>query len=197
MGILRRVFGRREIYSELSEEMRAHLEEKVEELVSEGMPRKDAEAAARREFGNLGLIEEDGRAAWRWELIEDFWSDVKYGMRGLRKNLGFTVVGRLTIAIGIGGDAAVFSVVDAGMVRPLRYPNSQELVALRQDAPGAGGLTTFVDGLRLSASMYFTYSEENRSFQAMGGWAPGSANVTGGGEPEQVDTIAVTDGGLE
>jgi predicted permease len=197
MGILRRVFGRREIYSELSEEMRAHLDEKVEELVEGGMSRKDAEAAARREFGNLGMIEEDGRAAWRWELIEDFWADVKYGMRGLRKNLGFTVVALLTIAIGIGANAAVFSVVDAVMLRPLRYPNSQELVALRQNAPGAGGLTTFVDGLRLSASMYFTYSEENRSFQAMGVWAPGSANVTGVGEPEQVDTIAVTDGVLE
>jgi predicted permease len=197
MGILRRVFGRREIYSELSEEMRAHLDEKVEELVAEGMSRADAEAAARREFGNLGMIEEDGRAAWRWELIEDFGADVKYGLRGLRKNLGFTVVALLTIAIGIGANAAVFSVVDAVMLRPLRYPNSQELVALRQNAPGAGGLTTFVDGLRLSASMYFTYSEQNRSFQAMGVWSPGSANVTGVGEPEQVDTIAVTDGVLE
>jgi putative ABC transport system permease protein len=197
MGILKRMFGRDEIYSELSDEMRAHLDEKVEELVEGGMSRKDAEAAARREFGNLGLVEEDGRAAWRWELVEDFWADVKYGMRGLRKNLGFTVVALLTIAIGIGANAAVFSVVDAVMLRPLRYPNSQELVALRQNAPGAGGLTTFVDGLRLSASMYFTYSENNKSFQAMGVWSPGSANVTGVGEPEQVDTIAVTDGVLE
>src|ERR1700744_6646636 len=99
MGILRRAFGRAEIHADLSEEMRAHLDEKVEELVERGMSRKDAESAARREFGNLGLIEEDGRAAWRWELIEDFWADVKYGMRGLRKNLGFTIVALLTIAI--------------------------------------------------------------------------------------------------
>ena len=192
MGILRRVFGRREIYSELSEEMRAHLEEKVEELVSEGMPRKEADAAARREFGNLGLIEEDGRAAWRWELVEDFWADVKYGMRGLRKNLGFTVVALLTIAIGIGANAAVFSVVDAVMLRPLRYPDSQQLVALQQDAPGAAGLASFRDGLRLSSSMYFTYSEQNRSFEAMGVWTPASGNVTGVGEPEQVKVVAVT-----
>ncbi len=197
MGILRRVFGRREIYSELSEEMRAHLEEKVEELVEGGMSRKDAEAAARREFGNLGLIEEDGRAAWRWELVEDLWADMKYGLRGLRKNLGFAVVALLTIAIGIGANAAVFSVVDAVMLRPLRYPDSQQLVALRQAAPGAAGLTSFVDGLRLSASMYFTYSENNKSFQAMGVWSPGSANVTGVGEPEKVDTVGVTDGVLE
>jgi predicted permease len=197
MGILRRVFGRRAIYSELSDEMRAHLDEKVEELVAEGMSRKEAEQAARREFGNLGLIEEDGRAAWRWEVFEDLLADVRYGLRGLRKNLGFTVVALLTIAIGIGANAAVFSVVDAVMLRPLRYPDSQQLVALRQAAPGAGGLTTFVDGLRLSASMYFTYSEQNRSFQAMGVWAPGTANITGVGEPEQVNTISVTDGVLE
>ncbi len=73
-------------------------------------------------------------------MVEDFWADVKYGMRGLRKNLGFTVVALLTIAIGIGANAAVFSVVDAVMLRPLRYPNSQELMALKQNAPGAGGL---------------------------------------------------------
>jgi putative ABC transport system permease protein len=197
MSFLRRVFGRTEIYSELSEEMRAHLDEKVEELVAEGTPRKDAESAARREFGNVGLIEEDGRAAWRWELVEDLLADVRYGLRGLRKNLGFTVVALLTIAIGIGANAAVFSVVDAVMLRPLRYPNSQQLVALRQAAPGAAGLASFADGLRLSPSMYFTYSEQNRSFQAMGVWAPGSANVTGVGEPEQVNTVSVTDGILE
>jgi predicted permease len=82
-------------------------------------------------------------------------------------------------------------------VRPLRYPNADQLVALHQDAPGAAGLANAADGLALSPSMYFTYSEHNRTFQALGVWAPGTANVTGLSEPEQVRTVSVSDGVLQ
>jgi uncharacterized protein YoaH (UPF0181 family) len=85
---LKQLFSRRRLYGDLSEEIQEHLEEKIEELVAGGMSRKEAAAAARREFGNVRLTEEDSRAVWRWTAIEDFFMDVRFGARMLRKNPG-------------------------------------------------------------------------------------------------------------
>ncbi|MGA2094986.1 MAG: ABC transporter permease [Candidatus Acidiferrum sp.] len=198
MSWLRRsLFSRRKIYGELSEEIHAHIEEKTEQLMADGMPKKEAEAAARREFGNLTLMEEDGRDVWRWLSLENFLMDVRYGLRMLRSNPVFTVVGLLTIAIGIGANAAVFSVVNSVLLRPLNYPTSQELVFLHQVAPGAAGLADFQNGLLLSPSMYFAYSENNRTFSSIGVWDTGAASVTGVAEPEQVRVVTVSNGVLE
>ena len=197
MKWIRQVFSRRRMYGELSEEIRAHLEEKVEELVEGGMARKEAEAAARREFGNVTLVEEEGREVWRWVTIENFLMDVRFGLRMLRRNPGFTVAGLLTIAIGIGANAAVFGVVNSVLLKPLNYPKSEELVFLHQVAPGAPGLADFENGLLLSPSMYFTYAENNRTFQSIGVWDTDTANVTGLAEPEQVRVVDVSDGVLQ
>lgn len=197
MNWLKQLLSRRRLYSEVSEEIQAHLDEKIEELVAGGMSREAAGYAARREFGNVGLTEENGREAWRWPSIEDFLGDVSYGLRTLRHNLGFTAVALLTIAIGIGANAAVFSVVNSVLLKPLNYPKAEELVALHQTAPGAAGLADFENGLLLSPSMYFTYAEQNRTFQSLGVWVTGTANVTGLAEPEQVRTVYVSDGLLQ
>jgi len=197
MSRLAGLFSRRRVYDELSAEIREHIEEKIEELVACGMPRKEAEHAARREFGNVTLTEEDGRNVWRWTSIEDLVLDVRYSLRTLRLNPVFTAVALLTIAIGIGANAAVFSVVDSVLLKPLNYPQSEELVALHQIAPGAEGLADFATGLRLSPSMYFTYAEQNHTFQSLGVWDTGTANVTGLAEPEQVRTVEVSDGVLQ
>src|SRR5258707_6775772 len=197
MNGLRQLFSRQRMYGELSEEIREHLEEKTEELVAGGMSREEATYAARREFGNVNLVEENGRDVWRWLSIETFFADVRYGLRMLRRNPIFTALGLLTIAIGIGANAAVFSVVNSVLLKPLNYPNSQELVALHQLAPGAAGLADFRNGLLLSPSMYFTYAEQNRTFQALGVWVPDTANVTGLAEPEQVRAVDLDDGVLQ
>ena len=197
MNWLKQLFARRRLYRELSEEIQSHLDEKVEELVADGMPREEAMQSARREFGNVGLIEENSREVWTWPSVEEFFFDVRYGLRGMRRNPVFTTVALLTVAIGIAANAAVFTVVNSVLLKPLNYPKAEELVSLHQIAPGAEGLADFESGLLLSPSMYFTYAEHNQTFQSLGVWIPGTANVTGLAEPEQVRTVAVSDGVLQ
>src|SRR5215471_88985 len=197
MNWLKHLLSRRRLYRELSEEIQAHLDEKVEELVANGMSAKEAMQSARREFGNLSLIEENSREVWRWPSVEDFLLEIRHGLRALRHNPVFTAVALVTIAIGIAANTAVFSVVNSVLLKPLDYPRAEELVALHQVAPGAEGLADFENGLLLSPSMYLTYSEHNRTFQSLGVWITGTANVTGLGEPEQVRTVAVSDGVLQ
>ena|SRR5438309_634013 len=99
MSWLTQLFSRRQRYIELSEEIQAHLDEKIEESVAEGMSREEASHLARREFGNVGLTEESSREVWRWPSVEDSLMDVSYGVRTLRHNPVFTAVGLLTIAV--------------------------------------------------------------------------------------------------
>jgi predicted permease len=197
MKWMRGLLSRRRVFGELSDEIRAHLDEKIEELVEGGMSRKEAESAARREFGNVTLVEEHGRDVWRWLSIENLFADARYGLRMLRRNPVFTAVGLLTMAIGIGANAAVFSVVNSVLLKPLNYSQAEQLVSLHQTAPGAAGLADFENGLLLSPSMYFTYAEQNRRFQSLGVWDTGTASVTGTAEPEQVRTVEVSDGVLQ
>jgi len=197
MSWLGRLFSRRRLYKDLSEEIQEHLEEKIEELAAGGMSRKEATAAARRAFGNVTLTEEDSRNVWRWPSVEELLADVRYGVRALRRNPMFTAVAMLTIAIGIGANTAVFSVVNSVLLKPLNYPKAEELVALHQIAPGAPGLADFENGLLISPSMYFTYSEHNQTFQSLGVWTTDISNVTGLEEPEQVRAVVVSDGVLQ
>lgn len=197
MNWLKRLFSRKQLCSELAEEIQAHLDEKVEALVADGMPREEAVHAARRVFGNVHLIQENSREVWGWPSVESVVLDIRHGLRGLSHSPLFTVVALLTIAIGIAANAAVFSVVNSVLLKPLNYPHAEQLVSLHQTAPGAAGLADFENGLLLSASMYFTYSDHNQTFQSLGVWITGTANVTGMSDPEQVRTVSVSDGVLQ
>jgi len=123
--------------------------------------------------------------------------DVRYASRMLRRNPGFTAAVLLTLAIGIGSNTAVFSVLNNILLKPLPYPQPDRLVYVAHNAAGAAGLASASGDLLLSPSMYVTYAEQNRTFQAMGIWSSGTATVTGVGQPEQVRATYVTGGALQ
>ena len=197
MNWLRQLYSRRHRYDELSEMIHEHLDEKIADLMDSGMTREKAERAARREVGNVALIEERGREVWQWPRLESVLADLKLALRRIVKSPGFAATVLLTLAIGIGANAAVFSVVNSVLLKPLPYPDSDRLISLWLDAPGAAGLANFQKNLPLSPSMYFAFSENNRTFESLGIWVPDKANVTGLATPEEVHTILLTDGVLE
>jgi len=197
MQILSRLFNRGRRYDDLSVSIQEHIDLRTEELMDDGMARKEAEQAARREFGNVTLMKERSREEWQWAALESLLADLKLTLRRLRKSPGFAVTVLLTLAIGIGANTAVFSVVNSVLLKPLPYPDSDRLTALWLDAPGANGLTNFNSGLRLSPSLFLTFAEHNHSFQSMGIWAMRYATVTGIAQPDQANAALVSGGVLE
>jgi predicted permease len=188
---------RKRRYDDISVSIQEHIDERIDELMEEGMSRDEAEHAARREFGNVTLLEERSREVWQWQKLESLLADLKHVCRRLGRSPGFAITVVLTLAIGIGANTAVFSVLNSVLIRPLPYPEPQQLVSLHLNAPGAPGLADFRDELRLSASMYLTFAAHNRAFQSLGVWQPGTVSITGIAKPEQVNAALVTDGVLQ
>ena len=178
MSLFQRLFRRRRLYGELNEEIQAHIEEKVDALVRGGMPREEAARAARLEFGNPALIEEDSRTVWQWAALESFAADVRYALRTMRKNPGFTAVVILTLALGIGSNVAIFSVVNAVLLQPLPYKNADRLVTIWGENKPRGfdlDLISYQDFLDLRA--------QNRVFEKMGASTDNMYTLTGAGDP--------------
>ena len=169
--------GRRD--ADLEQELRAHAE------------------LAGSEAGSLVHTMDAFRDQRGLPWLDDLLRDARYGVRLLGRQRLFAAVAALTLAIGIGATTAVFSVVNAVLLRPLPYPDADRLVALRHAAPGAPGIADVSGDFRLSPSMYFTYADHNRVFEHVGIWLALTATVTGAGEPEQVRSMLVTHGTLD
>jgi predicted permease len=190
MNWVKQLFSRRRLYGDLSEEIQEHLEEKIEELVAGGMSRKEAAYAARREFGNVTLVEQDSRTVWRWAAIEDFFTDARFGARMLRKNPGFTAIAVFTLALGITANATIFSFLSAWMLKKPAVSDPDRLMVVY--GTNSNELRE-VNQNPVSAPNFFTWEKENRVFSQMAAMDRyEAASLTGQGEPERVSVARVT-----
>ena len=179
---------RGQLERELAEEMRFHLEMRAEENVADGMTPEAALAAARRQFGNQTLLREVSREMWGFNAVETLLQDLRYGARVLRKSPGFTLAAVLTLALGVGATTAIFSVVNAALLRPLPYPEADRLLYVGQ---------LYRDGLAGSGEPKFLFwREQSRSFEALAcysGYGGAGGNLAGGQEAEYVRGLRVSE----
>jgi predicted permease len=162
------IFRRRKMEAELDEELRFHLERVIERHVESGMDAQDARMAALRGFGGLEQKKEECRDARGVRLVEDLWQDLQYGMRMMRKAPAFTSIAVVMLALGIGANAAIFSVVNGVLLQPLPYKDPQRLVTISNP----------------TSENFVELRNQNQAFEGVAAFFMHTANLTGRGEPE-------------
>jgi putative ABC transport system permease protein len=190
MQWFKQLFSRGRRYDDLAVSIKEHLEEKIEELMEEGMSRETAERIARREFGNVTLIEERSREIWGWPTVESIWADLKFALRQLIRAPGFTATAVLTLSLGIAVNATMFSLVSAFLLPHLPGRNPQNVVVVSSVNPNQNFLP---DTNPVSAPNYLAWRAETRVFTEMAAADEyRTAGLTGQGEPESVNYAAVS-----
>jgi putative ABC transport system permease protein len=171
---------------DIEREIRTHLDLEAEERVADGMSETEARYAARRAFGSVMRTQEDVRAVWTWRWLDELVQDVRYALRALRKSPGFTTVAVLTLALGIGANTAIFSIVNAVILQPLGYPQPEQLQFLTtRFGRGDGGQSN------VSPAEYWELTEINHAFSVVGAFVIGEANLAARDRPRRATRATV------
>src|SRR5262245_57859915 len=186
MNAIRQLWGRLlslarrgRLEREMEEEMRFHLDMQVEENLKAGMAAEDARYAARRQFGNQTWLKEASREMWSLNSIETLIQDLRYGVRTLMKSPGFAFVALLTLALGIGANTAIFSLVNAILLRPLPFKDPDQLVVVWGTAPESSRRP-------ISEPNFLDYQKQNQTFGDIASFGSVALTLTGGANPERV-----------
>ena len=187
----RRFFHREEADTEQREELDFYLDVTTEEYIERGMEPTAARAAARRKLGNTMQVREEVYRMNTLTFMEGLLQDARHAVRIIRTKPGFSAAVLLSLALGIGANTAIFSVLNAVLIRPLPYPGSDALVGVFNRLVIQGQV--FEDA-ELSPGMYAACKENAKAFESFGVWTSGAATVTGMGDPEQVVIATATQG---
>src|SRR5262245_47688768 len=182
---------RRRSHNDFRAEIQSHIDIETDRLIAEGFSPAEARSTACRRFGNVATAQErfyESQRAALW--LDDFGRDLRHALRSLWRTPVFTVVALLTLAMGIGANTAIFSIVNAVVLQPLPYPKPAQLMHLVTQYPGT-------PRFRVSTLEYMEFREMNRSFSAVGAYTEGEADVTGGDIPRRVRMAAVDRGLLD
>src|ERR1041385_554903 len=181
------VFRRRELDHDLEEELRSHLEMRAEDSISAGMSKEEAELDARRRFGNQALLMEETRRTHLLVWLETVFQDLRYGLRLLRKSPGFAAVALATIALGIGANTAVFSVINTVLLRSFPFSEPERVMRLYEQRPRESLLNNVV-----SPADYLDWQAQTSVYENVAAYVPASFPLTDGDMPEAVFGIAAT-----
>src|SRR5437667_1376035 len=175
---LRSLFRRPDADQELDEELRDHLERKTEEYVAQGVTQEEAHRRARLELGGIEQTKEKCRDARKVNWIQDFVQDLHFSLRMLRKSAGFTAIAVFTLALGIGANTAIFSLINTVLLRPLPYKDADRLVTLWGYNRTRGFTTNQVSPLDFA-----DWRSQNHVFEDMAASTDVTYTLTGAGEP--------------
>src|SRR6204780_4509005 len=178
------MFRRKRKTSDFGAEIEAHIELETERLQEQGISHEDARTAARRAFGNMTRAQERFYESGRWLWWDHFWQDLRHGSRVLRKKPTFTIVAVLTLALGVGANTAIFSIVDAVLLRSLPYRDPDRLVRIYFNEPGVG-----LRDVRFSKPELDDLQTRAGVFEDVTPIFEGTENLTGAKQPERLEAV--------